>query len=283
MGKMPKIQIITDSTSDIPQETAKKLGIKIVPIYLRFGTKVFRDGVDIQSEELYRMLTTSPKRPSTSQPTPEDFQSVYKECCEKSDAIVSIHISSKISGTCNAALIAKETLGDKCPIEVIDSQFNSAGLALITMYAAKLAKLAKNLETLVADIRTCISHVHMFGYFDTMKYLARGGRISRVISAAANVINVKPLLTFREGEIIRAGLVRSFTRGVEKLYEFVQSQKNIEDMIIVHSAIAEKAEKFRKSLGQFFPEEQINIFELGAGLGVHGGPGVLLVAVRENT
>lgn len=277
-----KIQIITDSTSDIPPQTAKKLGIKIVPIYLRFGTKIFRDGVDIKSDELYRMLTTSPHRPSTSQPTPEDFESVYKECCEKNDAIVSIHISSKISGTCNTALIAKETLGDKCPIEVIDSQFNSAGLALVTIYAAGIAKVAKNLETLVADIRSCINRVHMFGYFDTMKYLARGGRINRVISAAASVLNVKPLLTFHEGEIIRAGLVRSFTRGKEKLYEFVQSKKNIADMIIVHSAIAEQAEKFRKRLGRFFPEEKISIFELGAGLGVHGGPGVLLVAVREN-
>jgi DegV family protein with EDD domain len=122
----------------------------------------------------------------------------------------------------------------------------------------------------------------MFGYFDTMKYLALGGRLPKMIAMAANFMNVKPLLTFREGEITRAGLVRSFARGAEKLFEFVKSKKNIVDMVIVHSAINEHAEKFKQRLGQFFPVDKINIMELGAGLGVHGGPGVLLVALREN-
>jgi DegV family protein with EDD domain len=277
------IQVITDSTSDIPPETARELGIRVVPIYVRFGNQLFRDGVDIQSDELYRMLTAPTHwHPATSQPTPDDFKAVYDEYCEKCDGIISIHISSKISGTCNSAILAKKMVGDKCPIEVIDSQFNSGGLALIVMYAARLAKSTTNITKLAADIRECISHVHMFGYFDTMKYLALGGRLPRMIAMAANFINVKPLLTFREGEIVRAGLVRSFTRGVEKLFDFVKNNKNIVDMVIVHSAIAEQAEKLRQSLGGFFPVDKINILKLGAGLGVHGGPGVLLVALREN-
>jgi DegV family protein with EDD domain len=277
------VQVITDSTSDIPQETAKELGIRIVPIYVRFGDQLFRDGVDIHSDELYRMLTTPARwHPATSQPTPEDFEAVYKEYCGKSDGIISIHISSKISGTYNSAMLAKNAIGDKCPIEVIDSQFNSGGLALITMYAAKLARSTKNIAKLAADIKKCIPRVHMFGYFDTMKYLARGGRLPKIIAAAANIINVKPLLTFREGEITRSGLVRSFSRGAEKLFEFVKSKKNIADMVIVHSAIAEQAEILRQRLGQFFPVDKIKIMKLGAGLGVHGGPGVLLVALRES-
>jgi DegV family protein with EDD domain len=277
------IQVITDSTSDIPQEIAKELGIRVVPIYVRFGDQLFRDGVDIHSDQLYKMLTASTRwYPATSQPTPEDFEAVYKEYCDKCDGIISIHISSKISGTYNSATLAKNIVGDKCPIEVIDSKFNSGGLALIVMHAARLANSVKNIATLAADVRECISHVHMFGYFNTMKYLALGGRLPKVIAAAANFINVKPLLTFREGEITRAGLVRSFARGTEKLFEFVKSKKNIVDMVIVHSAIAEQAEKFRQKLGQLFPVDKISIMELGAGLGVHGGPGVLLVALREN-
>ena len=276
-------KVITDSTSDLPPETAKELGIEVVPIYVRFGDQLFRDGVDIQSDELHRMLTSATRwRPATSQPTPDDFKAVYQEYGDKYDGIVSIHISSKISGTCNSASLAKEAVGRKYPIEIIDSKFNSCGLALVAIYAAKLAKSAKNITKLAADIRECISHVHMFGYFDTMKYLALGGRLPKMIAMAANFINVKPLLTFRDGEITRAGLVRSFARGKEKLFEFVQSKKNIADMIIVHSAIAEQAEKFRQSLGRFFPVDKIKIMKLGAGLGVHGGPGVLLVAIREN-
>jgi DegV family protein with EDD domain len=277
-----KIQVITDSTSDIPPETAAELGIRVVPIYVRFGDKVYRDGVDIDNDEFYKTLEASPMHPATSQPTPDDFYSIYQEYAEKYDGIVSIHISSKISGTCNAANIAKEKLGAPYPIEIVDSHFNSAGLALVTMLAARLAKTAKDMTSLLADIRKGISQTHMFGYFNTMKYLAWSGRVNRVIVAAANVLNVKPLLTFRDGEIMRAGLVRSFTQGAEKVYEFVESKRNIAEMIIVHSAIPETAAEFKKRLGKLFPEEKISIFKMGAGLGVHGGPGVLLAALRES-
>ncbi len=276
------IQVITDSTSDITPEEAKELGIRVVPIYVRFGDRVYRDGFDIDSDEFYKMLDSSPVHPATSQPNPEDFESAYRDYCENSDGIISVHISSKISGTYNSATIARKMLQSKCPIEVIDSQFNSAGLALIARGAARLAKAASDMPTAVAEIRRYISQVGMFGYFDTMKYLARSGRVSRVIVAAANILNVKPLLTFREGEIIRAGLVRSFSRGVERLIRFVESKKNITEMIITHSTIPEQAEKLKKTMGHYLPEEQISIMKMGAGLGVHGGPGVLLVAVRQN-
>lgn len=274
------IQVITDSTSDIPQDLAEELGIRVVPIYIRFNDKVYRDGVDVQSDDFYKMLATSPYHPATSQPTPEDFASVYKDYCDSVDGIISVHISSKISGTCNSAMIARKMLESKCPIEVVDSRFNSAGLALVAMAAARLAKNGKSLAAVAAEVRRTISKVDMFGVFETMKYLARSGRVSKAIVAAANILNVMPLLTFREGEIIRAGLVRSFSRGMDRLYRFVESKKDIAELIIVHSAIPEQAEKLKKRLGWLFPEEQIRILKLGAGLGVHGGPGVLLVGLR---
>lgn len=279
---MANIQVVTDSTSDISQEMANQLGIRVVPIYVRFGDKVYRDGLNIKSDDFYRMLTTSPQHPATSQPTPEDFEGVYKEYCGKVDGIISIHISSKISGTYNSALIAKKNLSTNCPIQVIDSQLNSGGLALVAMAAAKLAKVKESLNTTTEEIKQIIGRVHMMGMFDTMKYLSWSGRVPRVIVTAANILNVKPLLTFREGEIIRAGLVRSFARGVDKLYKFVAEKRKLVEMAIVHSAIPEKAEEFRKLLSSFLPEKEIKILQMGPGLGVHGGPGVLLVAVQES-
>ncbi len=275
------VKIITDSTSDIPQDMAEELGIRVVPIYVRFDDKIYRDGVDIQSDEFYEMLATSPRHPATSQPTPEDFESVYNEYCEDVDGIVSIHVSSKISGTYNSAMIAQKMLGSRCPIEVVDSQFNSAGLALITMAAARLANAGEGLEAVMAEVRRAISQVHMFGVFETMKYLARSGRVSRAIVTAANILKVMPLLTFHEGEIVRSGLVRSISQGMDRLYKFVEIKKNIMELVIVHSAVPEQAEKLKKRLGWLFPEEQITTLKMGAGLGVHGGPGVLLVGLRQ--
>jgi DegV family protein with EDD domain len=276
-----KIQVITDSTSDISQEMAAELGIRLVPIYVRFGNKVYRDGVDIKSDEFYKMLATSPEHPATSQPTPDDFEAVYKEYCDKGNGIISVHISSKISGTCNSATIAKNLLGSDCAIEVIDSQLNSAGLALVAMFAARLAKTKDNLAAVADEIRQNISHFHMFGMFNTMEYLARGGRLPKAIATAASFLNVKPLLTFKNGEITPVGLVRSFRKGIDRLGKWVEGKKNIIEMAIVHSNIPEKAEELKKLAGWFFPEKDIKIMELGPGLGVHGGPGVLLVALRE--
>jgi fatty acid-binding protein DegV len=115
-----------------------------------------------------------------------------------------------------------------------------------------------------------------------MKYLARSGRVSKTIVAAARLMNVKPLLTFKNGDVVRVGLVRSISRGTDRLIKFVEEKRNITDMVIVHSAIPEQAEKLKTRLGGFFSEQNIEIMKLGAGLGVHGGPGVLLVALRES-
>jgi DegV family protein with EDD domain len=275
-----KIQVITDSTSDIPRDIGEKFGIRIVPIYLRFGDQTYRDGVDISNDEFYTLLEKSPAHPASSQPNPEDFASVYREYCNNADGIVSIHISSRISGTYNSANIARKTLGSACPIEVIDSRFNSGGLGLVVKAAARAAQAGASLSEVADEARAAISSVRMFGIFETMKYLARSGRVNRTIAAASNVLHVMPLLTFHEGEVVRAGLVRTLAKGKDKIYEFVKNNTPINEIIIVHSKVINQAHELKKRLSEFITEEKISIAELGAGLGVHGGPGVLIVAIR---
>jgi DegV family protein with EDD domain len=264
----------------MPEGLANELGIRVVPIYLRFGDKTYRDGVDITKDEFYLMLTSSAVHPATSQPNPEDFTSVYKEYCDNAEGIVSIHISSKISGTYNSATIAKNTLESRCPIEVIDSKFNSAGLGLVVGAAARVAKNGAELAEVVNEANKAVREVRMYGMFETMKYLARSGRVNRTIAAASRVLNVMPLLTFHDGEIVRAGLVRSISKGLDKICDFVKNNIPIKELIIVHSQVIDKASRLKTRLAEFIQEEKISIAELGAGLGVHGGPGVLLAAIR---
>jgi DegV family protein with EDD domain len=282
MGEKMKVQVITDSTSDIPPELAEELDIRVVPIYLRFGDKIYRDGVDIRSDEFYSMLTSSPIHPATSQPNPEDFVSVYKEYCENTEGIVSIHISSKISGTYNSATIAQKMLESRCPIEVIDSKFNSAGLGLVVIAAARLAQYGANLTDIVKEANRAVSQVRMFGMFETMKYLARSGRVNKTIAAASQILHVMPLLTFNDGEIVRAGLVRTINKGMDRIYDYIKSNTPINELIVVYSVVADQANHLKKRLSEFIHEEKIMIAELGAGLGVHGGPGVLLTAIRRS-
>jgi DegV family protein with EDD domain len=277
-----KIQVITDSTSDMPEGLADELGIRVVPIYLRFGDKTYRDGVDITKEEFYTLLGSSPVHPATSQPNPEDFTSVYKEYCDNIEGIVSIHISSKISGTCNSATMAKNTLKSQCPIEIIDSRLNSGGLGLVVTAAARAAQNGANLAEVTEEANKAVKEVRMYGMFETMKYLARSGRVNKTIAAASRFLNVMPLLTFHDGEIVRAGLVRAISKGTDKIYDFVKKNTPIKELTIVHSQVLDQANRLKGRLGEFIQEEKIAIAELGAGLGVHGGPGVLLAALRRS-
>lgn len=275
------VKVITDSTSDIAPQLARRLNITVVPVYVRFGDKTYRDGVDLTSREFYKKLTTTPVHPATSQPPPEDFARVYAQFCKSVEGIVSVHISSKISGTFNSAVLAARTMEAPCPVEVIDSRFNSVGLAMVAMAAARSAQSGSDVKEVVGAARKAIGQVHMFGMFGTMKYLARSGRVSRAIAMAADFLDVKPLLTFKDGQIIRAGLVRTASKGMDRLVQFVATKTDIRELFIVHSEVPEQAAGLRKRLGAFFPEDKILTAHLGASLGVHGGPGVLVLALRQ--
>jgi len=275
------VKVITDSTSDIDPELARQMDITVVPVYVRFGDKTYRDGVDITSREFYEKLTTTPVHPATSQPPPEDFARVYSQYCHSVDGIVSVHISARISGTLNSAILAARAMEPPCPIEVIDSRFNSGGLALVAMAAARSAKAGNGVKEVVAAARKAVRQVSMFGMFGTMKYLARSGRVSRAIAMAADILDVKPLLTFKDGQIVRTGLVRTASKGMDRLVKFVAGKANIRELSIVHSQVPEQAAELRQRLGGFFPEDKILTAQLGASLGVHGGPGVLVLALRQ--
>ena len=208
------VKIVTDSAADLPTQLAQQLGITVVPVYLRFGDEVYRDGVDIEGDEFYQRLENSPVHPTTSQPTPEDFASVYRELSKETDEIVSVHIPQKLSGTYNSALQGRELAAAKSHVEVVDSFSVSMGLGLIVMAAARLAQAGVGLQGVMEEIKQAIPQIHLLGVFDTLKYLLLGGRISRAKAIVGSVLNVKPLITIRDGELVPAGLARTRAKGV---------------------------------------------------------------------
>lgn len=275
------IKVVTDSTADLPDDVAKELGIEVLPVYIIWDNKSFRDGVDMKTDEFYDRLTTSEALPTTSQPTIADFQAIYNKLAQQCDGIVSVHISSKISGTYDTAIQAIKSLSGDFPIEVIDSQFNSIGLGLVAMGAARAANAGKSLKEVVEETKGAIDQVRMLGVFDTLKYAIAGGRISKSVGGIITILNIKPMLTFNNGEVVRAGAARTYSKAMERLVEFVRKNLPVQDLAIVHSAALVAAEKLKQQLGGVFPEDRILINQLGAALGVHGGPGMLLVALRK--
>jgi len=275
------IKVVTDSGSDLPLEVAKELGITVVPVYIYFGEKAYKDGVDIGSDELYKRLVEGPIYPTTTQPMPADFAKAYSDLSKDADAIVSIHLPTKVSGTYNAALQGVEIAKPKCEVHVVDGFSVSVGLGIIATAAARVARAGGKLAEVMEETRKAISQTQIRAVLDTLQYLLKGGRITKTKALVGTLLNVKPILTMRDGELVQAGMARSYAKGIEQLFEFVKSYPNLQEVAIAHSTVPEEAKVLKKRIASVIDEERIQMSRIGAGLGVHGGPGTLLVAARS--
>ncbi len=275
------VKIVTDSSADLPDEVAKALGITVVPLYVRFGDEVLRDRVDISEDEFYKRLQHDPVHPNTTQPTPQDFVNVYQKLAQGADGIVSIHLSAKLSGTCSSALQAKGTVASECSVEVVDSETLSMALGLVVIAAARAAKDGKSLDEVEAVARQTIPSIRLLALLDTLKYLMLGGRIGKAKALLGSILSVKPILTLKDGEVVPAGQVRTRAKGLDRLFEFVQSMANIQELTVVHSTTPDEAQALAERFGSVFDKEKIIMSRLGPVLGVHIGPAALIVAVRE--
>jgi DegV family protein with EDD domain len=276
------VKIVTDSSADIPEKIAKDLDISVVPLYVRFGEQVYRDRIDISEDDFYQRLTRDTIHPSTIQPSPQDFTNVYKNLAKDADGIVSIHISSKLSGTWNSASQAKESITE-CPIEVFDSQTLSSGLGLIVISAARLAKDGAKMSDVVKHTKKAMSTVHLLALLDTLKYVLLGGRIGKAKALVGSLLNVKPILTLKDGEVMPAGQVRSRSKGIDRLFEFAKNAKSIQDLSIAYNTTLDEAQALaeRMAAAKIIDMDQIIMARIGPMLGVHLGPGAIIVSYRD--
>ncbi len=275
------VKIVTDSGADLPEQLARELGITVVPIYVRFGEEVYRDRVSISEDEFYERLTHDPVHPNTTQPGPQDFLEAYQKLSADADGIVSIHITGKLSGTYNSALMARDMLETGCPVEVVDSETLSMSVGLMVIAAAEMAKAGESMDKIVAEVKKAMPESSMLFLLDTLEYLRRGGRIGKAKALLGSVLNLKPMLTVKDGELVPAGQVRTRAKGMDKLFEYVKNAGNIQDLAVVYNTTPDEAQTLAERIGSVFDREKIRIARVGPGLGAHGGPGAMLVVIRK--
>jgi len=278
-GKLlQKLHIVTDSTADLPETLVGEYDITVVPLHVIFGSgESFLDGVEISTTEFYMRLKQSKELPSTSQPTPAEFAAMYQKLAGPGKSIISIHISSGMSGTVQSANLASRMV-EGADIEVIDSRVVSMGLGIIVLEAAKCAREGKSKQEVIGVIRKTIEKMEIFFVVETLEYLARGGRIGKAQALLGTVLNIRPICTISEGIIHPYEKVRGKTRSIDRLVQLVSERAAQRPVIcsFIHSAdpagLEELRTKAAAKLNLLHPAIES---ELGAVVGTHAGPGVL--------
>jgi DegV family protein with EDD domain len=279
------VKVVTDSSCDIPPEIARKLSINIVPLYIQLGGKTYLDGIDLDVDKLYHELARGRETPKTSVPSPGDFLKVYSNLATETDQIISIHLSPGYSGTCNVAEVARSYLGDKCRVEVIDSNSVSAGLGLIVIAAAKAAQEGKNLDQIVGMVHQIIPQIHTFGKIEDLAFILQGKRVRLtkvliVIGKISTALHIKLL-----GEVYDGGKVRSPAyligkkMALSQLTRWAKGFASIKEMGIAYSTMPEEAEMLAQRLEPLFPRERMLTTRLGCATFTYVGPGTLVMAL----
>ena len=275
------VKIVTDSLSDITSDIAKGLGITVVPLTVSFGRESFLDRVTMTTDEFYYKLTHDATWPKTTQPPPGDFIKVYNELAEETDEILVITLSAKLSGTYQSALAAKDVFEGKGRIEVIDSLTVAMGLGLIVIAAAKAAQAGANLDKVADLVHRAIPRSHLIAYFDTLKYLAKGGRIGKAQGLLGAMLSIKPILTVKDGEMSPLTRLRSRAAGMDYLYNFVAGFSHIEELAVEHATTPDDADKLIERLSSLLPKERIYGSTISPVVGTYAGPGAMAVSVLE--
>ncbi len=277
------IKIIVDSTSDIPADLIEKHGIEVVPLTVNIEDKCYLDKIEITSQEFFNKLAESEKLPTTSQASPGAFVEVFEKALEEGHEILGIFISTKFSGTCESARMAKDMVGsDK--IHIIDSQTACLGACLLILEAVKLVNKGLDIKEIVKKIEEIKPKVSIYAGVDTLKFLEKGGRLSKGAATVGTLLNIKPILRVKNSSIESIDKVRGKNKVLKWLEDFIDSNVNIENrtVAIYHSVNEELAISLKNTLEEKYNEKEIFIGEIGSVIGTHVGPNAIAIGYIED-
>lgn len=273
------IKIITDSSSNFTLPEAKEIGVEIIPLNITFGYKTYKDGSELSAEEFYDKLLSSETLPKTSQPSPEDFVTIFEEAKTNNEEIIAILISSKLSGTIQSANIAKEIVGYE-KIHIVDSGSTTIGQGILVEEAAKLRKKGLSVEEIIIKISMLKRKIRLFAAVDTLEYLQKGGRLSKTSAAIGGILNVKPILHLEDGKLSAIGKGYGTTRTIAAISKLIEGSQ-IDFNYPVYFGYNGSKEMMEKLISSTQKKNEIPNpkFKLISGvIGVHTGPGACAIS-----
>jgi DegV family protein with EDD domain len=278
------IQIVTDSTAHLSMDVRQKHNLAVIPLKSIFGTTTYRDEVDLTNEQFYKMLPHAKEHPTTSQPSAGEFEQMYKPFLDAGKEIVSLHISPKLSGTYASACAAKTELENQfkkaLPISIVETPWLSMALGLLVVAAAQAAEAGQSREQVVATINALIPKLNLVFVLDTLEYLRRGGRIGGARAMVGTLLNVKPMLEIKGGQVEPLEQPRSRAKALARLMEVLEERSGGKPLhlAVLHANARAEAEQIGKQIRARYECKEFYITEIGPAIGVHSGPNALGLA-----
>ncbi|MBN1263851.1 MAG: DegV family protein [Anaerolineales bacterium] len=276
---MPSIAIITDSDASLPPSLAERYNIQQVPIYIHFGTETFKTNVEIDDARLFERVDQEKKLPTTSAPSPGEFKEAFRQALEKgAEAVICFCVSSEVSAVYNTAVMAREMLPDE-NITVVDSKALSMAQGFIVLEAARAAEEGVSVKEVLSRAMDIRERAHVFGALSTLRYLALSGRVGHIAAGMANLLEVKPILSLREGKLDLLEKVRTRKKAWSRTIQLIEDAcegRSIEQLSILHVNARTDAEEFHAQLCEKLTcPDDVPYAELTPGLSVHTGAGIV--------
>lgn len=273
------IRIVTDSTCDLPIELLTKHRISVVPINIQFGQESYQEGVTIGGESFYRKVDELNMIPTTSQPSLGQFQATYRALSQEPDteAILSLHITSHLSGTHGSAAVAAGQMPGEPPITVFDSLSGSMGLGFMVLEAARMAEAGVGMSPILARLETLRARMRIFFSLDDLRFARMSGRVGMAQALLVSLLSIKPMLTVADGRLALVKRVRSRSAALQTLVgELADTLQGLPARVaVIHARAPEAAETVRAALVAHVKATEVFMQELSLGIAVHFGPGTV--------
>jgi DegV family protein with EDD domain len=268
------VRIVTDSTCDLPAAVIARYGILVVPLYINVGNLGYLDGIDMTRDEFYKNLPAFPHQPTTAVPSSQKFRAMYDALAEEgASAVLSIHISTSLSGVINVAMVAaRETTS--IPVTVFDSRQLSLGTGFLVETAAKLAQVGFSVSEIIISLNEQIKRTHVFAALDTLQFLRRSGRMNSVLATFGELLQIKPLMKMYDGKP-DAERVRTRKKAIKRLIELFNEYGPYEKVALLHSDASDRAQALLQKIKDILPDGEIWLEQINPVLGAHIGPGVV--------
>lgn len=272
---MTGVHIVTDSGADLSPADAQSLGVRVIPLSIRFGEEEFTDRVTLDVEEFYAKMAATKGLPGTAAPAPGAFLEAFTAAADDgASGIVCINLAGNMSATIQSARNAAESIGDRLPIHIVDSLSVTGGQQNLVRHAAALAADGATAEAIRDAVNDRAARTRILGAFDSLENLKAGGRIGGAQAFLGGLLSIKPIIRIRDGEVLEAGKQRTRRKALSWIRDQVIDIDGIEDLTIC-SGLAPDVDEFAAMFAPRYPVGDLPVITIGATIGTHGGQGIL--------